>query len=204
MSSLDQIRESIEARLAELNTELASLQAARAALDGEQTIGTTAAASTNSTAKPRRRRTPTVASTGRDRASPTTTTDGDRASAAAAAPGQASSRSTVPASKPRRRTQTKPARTEKPVEVLLAGKLEAMLREAKDGLSAIAISKRSSAGYNQVLGLLRRLESAGEVRRTGTRRTTVWRLITDEERIAQRAAELETRIAKPGSAPVGR
>ena len=88
--------------------------------------------------------------------------------------------------------------------MLLAGKLEAMLREAKDGLSAIAISKRSSAGYNQVLGLLRRLESAGEVRRTGTRRTTVWRLITDEERIAQRAAELETRIAKPGSAPVGR
>jgi hypothetical protein len=208
MSSPDQIRESIEARLAELNTELntelASLQAARAALEGEQTISTAAAASTNSTAQRRRRRTPNLAGTRRDGAPPTTTTDGGRASAAAAAPGQASKRSTVPAPTPRRRTQTKPAKTNKPVEVLPAGKLEAMLREAEDGLSAVTISKRSSAGYNQVLGLLRKLESAGQVRRTGTRRTTLWRLITDEERIAQRAAELETRIAKSGSPPVGR
>jgi hypothetical protein len=75
--------------------------------------------------------------------------------------------------------------------VLLAGRLEAMLRDAEDGLSAITISKRSNAGYNQVLSLLRELEGSGQVRRSGTRRTSLWRLITDEERIAERAAELE-------------
>lgn len=78
-----------------------------------------------------------------------------------------------------------------PVEVLLAGRLEAILREAGDGLSASAISKRSNARYGQVLGLLRELEDGGQVRRTGTRRTSLWRLVTDEDRIAERTAELE-------------
>ncbi len=74
--------------------------------------------------------------------------------------------------------------------MLLAGKLEMMLRESGSGLSAVTISKRSNAGYNQVLGLLRQLEGTGQVRRSGTRRTSLWRLVTDEERIAERAAEL--------------
>jgi hypothetical protein len=74
---------------------------------------------------------------------------------------------------------------------LPAGKLELMLREAGDGLSASTIQERSRASYGQVLALLRELEAGGQVQRTGTRRTTLWRLITDEERIAKRAAELE-------------
>jgi hypothetical protein len=57
----------------------------------------------------------------------------------------------------------------------------------------------SNASYRQVLDPLRELENAGPVRRTGTRRTALWRLITDEERIAERAAELERRTAKSGS-----
>jgi hypothetical protein len=44
-----------------------------------------------------------------------------------------------------------------------------------------------------VLELLREREQAGEIRREGRRRSTVWRLITDEERIAARAAELAAR-----------
>jgi len=41
------------------------------------------------------------------------------------------------------------------------------------------------------------LEAAGQVRRSGARRSTVWQLITDEERIAQRAAELERLRSAP-------
>ncbi|MGA2014675.1 MAG: hypothetical protein ABSH51_29670, partial [Solirubrobacteraceae bacterium] len=59
------------------------------------------------------------------------------------------------------------------------------------GLSAGAIAERAGASYNRVLARLGELESSGTVRRTGSRRSTLWLLITDEERIAQRAAELE-------------
>jgi sugar-specific transcriptional regulator TrmB len=83
--------------------------------------------------------------------------------------------------------------------VLVADKLEAMLHGESGGLSAVTIAERSNASYRQVLDLLRELERTGRVRRTGTRRTTLWRLITDEERIAERAAELERRSAKSGS-----
>jgi hypothetical protein len=41
-----------------------------------------------------------------------------------------------------------------------------------------------------VLTLLKEQESAGVVRRTGTRAATRWHVITDEDRIAARAAEL--------------
>jgi DNA-binding IclR family transcriptional regulator len=77
------------------------------------------------------------------------------------------------------------------VAVLLAGKLEAMLRDAEGGLNAVAIAKQAGARDAQVRGLLRELEKAGRVRRTGTGRASRWKLITDEERIAERAAELE-------------
>jgi hypothetical protein len=151
MSNLDQIRESIEAHLAELTTEITALEDARAALHANSAI---------------------------------------------------TARAADPLPKPRTRTQTKPSKAQKRVEVLLAGELEAMLREAEDGLSAIAISKRSNTGYGTVVELLRELESAGQVRRTGARRTSLWRLITDEQRIAERAAELESRrVAKSGSPP---
>jgi hypothetical protein len=47
-----------------------------------------------------------------------------------------------------------------------------------------------------VLVLLRELEAAGRVRRSGQRRGTRWHAITDEERIAERAAELAA-LSKP-------
>jgi transposase len=65
------------------------------------------------------------------------------------------------------------------------------LADAGSGLSAGAIAQRAGVGYSRVLGQLRALEATGTVRRTGTRRSTRWLLITDEDRIAQRAAELE-------------
>jgi hypothetical protein len=44
-----------------------------------------------------------------------------------------------------------------------------------------------------VLALLRELEQAQRIRRTGQRRATRWHAITDEDRIRERAAELATR-----------
>ncbi len=162
MPSLDQIRQSIEARLTELQSEIVTLETARAALHASAPT----AASNGAGAGPAPSA-PTVAANG---------AGGDAAPTRAPRP---------------RRARRKPRKSEQRVEVLLAGKLEAMLGEAQDGLSAITISKRANAGYKQVRDLLRELEASGQVRRTGTRRTSVWKLITEEEQIAERAAELE-------------
>jgi hypothetical protein len=69
--------------------------------------------------------------------------------------------------------------------------LERLLADTSAGLSAKAIAAQAGAGYDPTLKLLGELEAAGQVRRSGSRRSTVWRLISDEERIAERAAELE-------------
>jgi len=76
---------------------------------------------------------------------------------------------------------------------MLAGEVERILGESADGLSTSAIAEQGGADSSQVLTLLRELESAGQVRRSGQRRGTRWHLITDEDRIAQRAAELASR-----------
>ena len=90
-----------------------------------------------------------------------------------------------------RRTQRKPrAKPKRRAEVLLAGRLEQMLRESSDGLRTPDIAERANADPGQVLTLLRELEKVGQVRRTGQRRSTRWHLITNEDRIAERAAEL--------------
>ncbi len=72
------------------------------------------------------------------------------------------------------------------------------MADACAGLSANAIAKQANASYGRTLKLLHELEAAGQVRRSGARRLTVWQLITDEERIAARAAELERQRSAPG------
>ena len=90
-----------------------------------------------------------------------------------------------------RRTQRKPpAKAKRRTQILLAGQLEQMLRKSSDGLRTPDIAERRNADPAQVLTLLRELEKTGQVRRTGERRGTRWHLITDEDRIAERAAEL--------------
>ena len=71
-----------------------------------------------------------------------------------------------------------------------------VLSTAESGLSASAIADEADADYPATLKLLRELEVAGRIRRDGTRRSTRWRLITDEERIAVRAAELERLVRR--------
>jgi hypothetical protein len=153
MSYLEQLSESIDARIVELKNEITALDTARTALGSD---GATREASTETPVPP-----------------------GPRAS--------------------RSRPRAKPARSRQPIQVLLSGKLELMLRESDNGLSAATIAKRSNARYAQVLDLLRELERGGQVRRLGDRRTSRWRLISDEERIAERAAELEKQRRRSGS-----
>jgi hypothetical protein len=230
MSHIDQLRESIDARIVEVKNETAALQAARAALRNESATSKPPAVSAKKAPPSRRRRTSKALSSPTSAETPTSAGDGaalrsESASSKAPAvsaketppgrrrrPSNAASNLTsaeTPTSagadldaletpskptgppKPRSRAHRKPAASARPAEVLLAGKLEIMLGESEDGLSALTISKRSNASYKQVVDLLRELEQTGQVRRSGSRRTSLWRRISDEERIAERSAELE-------------
>lgn len=153
MSYTEQILGTIDARIAEANEQMASLESALEALLKQERE-----AAANGVAEPQVKRAPAP----RKRA------------AKAPSPAKASSNG---------------VRGRK-VRKLDADGLTAILELESEGLSAAAIAERSNASYNQVLELLREREQAGDVKRTGTRRSTVWRLITDEERIAARAAEL--------------
>ena len=54
----------------------------------------------------------------------------------------------------------------------------------------LALANRAGVSEAKVRERLVELERAGEARNTGSRRTSLWRLLTDEQRIAERAAEL--------------
>jgi hypothetical protein len=88
-----------------------------------------------------------------------------------------------------RATRRRRARRKGGTEVVPAGKLELLLAES-DGLTTTALAEQANGDRDQVLTLLRELEAAGRIRRSGERRSTRWHVITDEDRIAQRAAEL--------------
>lgn len=186
MPSLFDIGESIEARIVQARHEIAALEAARAALreNGTPKRARTAVRG-NRSGRGRRPRPAQPEADGNARkvasVAAVTSTAGARSTRGAAASAAGPSR------KPRARAN--PAQ-KRPV-VLLAGKLEAMLRDAADGLSVAAIVKDAGARDSQVRTLLRELEGAGQVRRTGVGRGTRWRLVTDEDPIAERAAELE-------------
>jgi hypothetical protein len=165
MSYTEQILGTIDARIAEANEQMASLESALEALSAEG--GEPVEAAVELAATPA-----AAARTPRKRA----------AIAPVARPARAT-RSTRATRGSRGRTRSK----------LDADGLTAILQSEPEGLSAVVIAERANAAYNQVLELLREREQAGDVRRTGTRRTSLWRLITDEERIAARAAELAAR-----------
>lgn len=91
----------------------------------------------------------------------------------------------------RRRVRSR--RAVAPTEVAPAGKLHRLLA-ASDGLSTAALAEQANADPAQVLPLLREMEVAGRVRRTGVRRGMRWHAVaSQDEWIAQRAAELAGR-----------
>ena len=108
---------------------------------------------------------------------------------------QASATAT-PARRSRRSSNGTPARSRRratrTAEVVPAGRLESLLSE-NGGLTTSALAEQTNGNRDQVLTLLRELEAAGRIRRTGQRRSTQWHAITDEDRIRERAAELAAR-----------
>jgi hypothetical protein len=157
MKTTQQILESIDGRLRELNAEIETLDAARSALHGREAQQSSA----------------------------------DVAETPPSAP-QSTRTSTRQSARRRARRNGKPSR---PVEVVPAGRLEVLLSE-DNGLTTSALAERSGGDRDQVLTLLRELEAAGRIRRSGQRRGTRWHAITDEDRIRERAAELARRRRK--------
>jgi hypothetical protein len=96
----------------------------------------------------------------------------------------------APAARKRRRKVTRAP------EVVPAGRLERLLSQ-NGGLTTTALAEQTNGNRDQVLTLLRELEAAGRVRRSGQRRGTRWHAITDEDRIRERAAELASRRKRP-------
>jgi len=193
MSDIPQLLAVIDGRLADLAAEIAVLEAAKAALDGPRTDSRVPAGATDTTttaSRPgptRARRPPPPAVTA-------SATSAETPAPVLAARDDASTRT------PKRVTRRLAANATRPRRggaVVRAETLERLLADTSAGLSATAIAEQTGAGYNPTLKLLRDLEAAGQVRRSGSRRTTVWRLITDEARIAERAAELERRRSAP-------
>ncbi len=173
MSDSYQILAAIETRLIEAREEITALQAARGALAGS-THSTRSRPRANSRSSGPRR--PHVRSTTR------TTPSNGAASVSAAAALKAKD---AQASKPARSARGPRART------LGDNAIESLLREKADGFSAAALTKLTGVSHARITARLRDLEQAGEARSSGTRRTSLWRMVTDEERIAERAAELE-------------
>jgi hypothetical protein len=188
MSYTEQLLGSIDARMAEVNEEITSLSGALLVLRTDAPVGPEPAAAPR---KGRARSASRRASASRRRAAPSSAAPVASAPAPVASAAAPASSSATNGDAPTAKRQARRARRTN--RKLDPETLESMLQGSGDGLSAVAIAKAASAGYNQVLELLRELERTGIVIRTGTRRTSLWRLITDEERIAARAAELAAR-----------
>lgn len=74
-----------------------------------------------------------------------------------------------------------------------------MLLSENGGLTTSVLAERTNGDRDQVLTLLRELEAAGRIRRSGQRRSTRWHAITDDDRIRERAAELAARSRRKKS-----
>lgn len=85
-----------------------------------------------------------------------------------------------------------------PVQVVPQGVLERILGEHPDRTTS-QLAKLANADRDQVLTLLKELETADRVRRSGQRAATRWRRFTDEDAIAERAAELAKRTKRAGA-----
>jgi hypothetical protein len=80
-------------------------------------------------------------------------------------------------------------------QVVPAGKLASLLA-GTNGLRTAELAKATNGDPAQVLTLLKEQESAGGVRRSGTRAATRWHVVTDEDCIAARAAELNAQSGR--------
>jgi len=101
-----------------------------------------------------------------------------------------------PAPAPRPRAKQTRKRASRPAKAVPAETVEQLLADS-DGLTTAALAQQANGDPADVLRRLRELEATGRVRRTGERRGTRWHVITDEDRIQKRAAELASRSRRP-------
>jgi len=195
MSDIPQLVAAIDSRLADIAVEISALDAAKAELVAPPAGGEAPAITTDPTATRSRRRAPRrrVTPSPKPR-EPATGRRTRTLEPVKAAPDNGSA--VTPKRSTRKRAATATRRRPGGGSVR-AETLERLLADSAAGLSANAIARQAGAAYNRALKLLHELEAAGQVRRSGSRRSTVWHLITDEERIAERAAELERRTSAP-------
>lgn len=187
MPDIPQLVAAIDGRLAEISAEMSALGAAKAELEapraGSQAPGVAFDVSANQSSRragPRGLMPPPrhPERSLRRRVSERVNATRDAGGAATAQPST-------------RTRATRVTRSRSGGGSVQAESLERLLADAPAGLSANAVAQRAGAGYSRTLRLLHELEAAARVRRSGSRRSTVWQLITDEDRIMQRAAELE-------------
>lgn len=193
MSDIPQLVAAIDSRLADIAAEIAALDAAKAELAAPRTDGRTRANTTDATATRARRR----ATRRRPTPSPKLPEPAIRSREPEPVKAAQDVGSTVARKRSTRKRAATVTRPRRGGGAVGAETLERLLADTSAGLSANAIAQQVGAGYNRTLKLLRELEAAGQVRRSGSRRSTAWQLITDEERIAERAAELERRERGP-------
>jgi hypothetical protein len=193
MSDIPQLLASIDSRLADLAAEITALETAKGALDGPHAVDPSPAGGSDAMtarSRPRSRRPRRTPS-----ATPTAPVASGTTSEPVVAPRDDGSDRTP--KRATRKAASKATQRRRAGVAVRAETLEHLLADTSAGLSANVFAERAGAGYNPTLKLLRELEAAGEVRRSGSRRSTVWRLVTDEERIAERAAEHERRSGMP-------
>jgi DNA-binding MarR family transcriptional regulator len=181
MPNLQEITDAIDDRLVELRQQIASLQAARGALTGIQRSGPGGRTESRPAAATR---TPPTARRSHTSAPRRPAASGSVSAAASTSAPPRSAAATAPKARAAKSSSRSRRRELEP------GQIEGLLRESEDGLSLVALARRVGVSEANVSERLGSLERSGEVRRSGPRRTSLWRVVTDEERIAERAAEL--------------
>jgi DNA-binding MarR family transcriptional regulator len=180
MKSTQDIVDSIDSRLQELTQEINTLSAARSALDAPAHEPLT---------QPSRRaiKRGTRATSASPRTRPSASSPREISRKA--------SRERTARSRDRTPAKARPAARRAAVAIT-PERLESLLSE-NGGLTTSQLAERANGNRDHVLRLLRDLETAGQIRRTGQRRGTRWHAITDEDRIRQRVAELEASRKSP-------
>jgi hypothetical protein len=179
MRTTQEIVESIDKRLRELDDEIKTLDAARVALDNQERRPSTRPSV--SVTNPRNR-----ADSAKSRTKTSARSSGTSVEVSA---------ESAPRSRKRVRTTSR-ARAKGALKAAPAERLESLL-SGNGGMTTSALAEQTGGDRDHVLKLLRELEAAGRVRRTGQRRGTRWQTITDEDRIRERAAELEATRKRP-------
>jgi hypothetical protein len=179
MSTIPELVQSIDTQLRYLSEEIKTLETARRALKTSSRLPPQAVTAITS------RRASTSATSSRTRVS----AKSNRQAPSAATRDPAHRSRKEPRNTGRRRTRRAfKAVTPEQLETLLSG---------NGGLTTTALAEQANTKREQVLALLRELEAAGRIRRSGQRRGTRWHAISDEDRIRERAAELAATPKRP-------